>query len=87
MHVIVVYDVAEERVSQVNKFLRTYLHWIQNSVFKGEISQAKLTKMIEGLKDIMDENYDSITIYVLPSEKYLKKIILGIEKGSTDMIF
>ncbi|MCD6473427.1 MAG: CRISPR-associated endonuclease Cas2 [Thermoplasmata archaeon] len=87
MHVIVVYDVAEERVSKVNKFLRCYLHWIQNSVFRGDITESNLQRMIDGLKEIIDLNYDSVTIYVLPSEKYLKKINLGIVKGTTDMIF
>ena len=87
MHVIVVYDVAEERVNKINRYLRTYLHWIQNSVFKGDITESNLHRMIDGLHDIIDEDYDSVTVYVLPSEKYLKKIVLGIEKGDTEMIF
>ncbi len=87
MHVIVVYDVAEERVNRVNKFLRRYLHWIQNSVFRGDITESKLEEMKDGLLDIIDENYDSVTIYILPSEKYLKKINLGVVKGTTDLIF
>ena len=87
MHVIVVYDVAEERVNKVNKYLRTYLYWIQNSVFKGDITQSNMQKMLDGLREIIDEDYDSVTVYVLPSEKYLKKIVIGVEKGTTDTIF
>ena len=87
MHVIIVYDVAEERVNKVNKFLRSYLHWIQNSVFRGDITQSQLQAIKDGIKDIIEEDYDSVTIYVLPSEKYLKVINIGIEKGTTDMIF
>ena len=87
MHVILVYDVAEERVNKLHRFVRTYLHWIQNSVFRGDITESNLEKLKEGIREIIDENYDSVTIYVLPSEKYLKKINIGVEKGSTSNIF
>jgi len=87
MHVILVYDVAEERVNKLHRFVRTYLHWIQNSVFRGDITESNLEKLKDGIRDIIDENYDSVTIYVLPSERYLKKINIGIEKGNTKNIF
>ena len=87
MHVIVVYDVGEERVNKVNKLLRTYLHWIQNSVFRGDITESNLEKMKKEINEIIDKEYDSITIYVLPSEKYMKTINIGVEKGTTDLIF
>ncbi len=87
LHVIVVYDVAEERVNKVNKLLRMYLHWIQNSVFRGDITESNLEKMKSEIKEIIDKDYDSITIYVLPSEKYMKVINMGVEKGTTDLIF
>ncbi|MEM3862427.1 MAG: CRISPR-associated endonuclease Cas2, partial [Thermoplasmatales archaeon] len=32
MYVILVYDVDETRVSSVNKLLKKYLLWVQNSV-------------------------------------------------------
>jgi len=86
MHVIVVYDVEVSRVNRVNKFLRRYLHWIQNSVFRGDLTESQLEEMKAGLLEIIDADYDSVTIYVLPSEKYLRRIVLGVEKGTTDMI-
>ena len=39
MFVIMVYDVGKKRVAKVLKKSRKYLHWVQNSVFEGEISQ------------------------------------------------
>ena len=86
VHVIVVYDVEVSRVNRVNKFLRRYLHWIQNSVFRGDLTESQLEEMKEGLLEIIDVEYDSVTVYVLPSERYLKRVVLGVEKGSTDMI-
>lgn len=84
---IVVYDVGEERVNKVNKRLRMYLHWIQNSVFRGDITESNLEKMKQDIREIIDKDYDSVTIYVLPSEKYMKVINMGVEKGTTDLIF
>jgi CRISPR-associated protein Cas2 len=45
MYVIMVYDVAVERVSQVLTVARKYLHWVQNSVLEGEISEANLLRL------------------------------------------
>ena len=42
MYVIVVYDVGEKRVGKMLKLCRQYLCWIQNSVFEGALSEAKL---------------------------------------------
>ena len=42
MYVILVYDFREKRVGKMLKLCRRYLNWIQNSVFEGEISEARL---------------------------------------------
>ena len=42
---ILVYDINEKRVTKVLKTCRKYLYWVQNSVFEGEISPAKLEKL------------------------------------------
>ncbi|MDX1905292.1 MAG: CRISPR-associated endonuclease Cas2, partial [Thermonemataceae bacterium] len=42
MYVILIYDCGEKRVTKMLKLCRQYLHWIQNSVFEGEISEVKL---------------------------------------------
>ncbi|WP_042699088.1 CRISPR-associated endonuclease Cas2 [Thermococcus sp. PK] len=84
MYVIIVYDVAVERVNKVKKFLRQYLHWVQNSVFEGEITLAEFERIKAGLKEIIDENEDSIVVYKLRSMP--KRETIGIEKNPLDDI-
>ena len=81
---IIVYDVAVERVNKVKKFLRQYLHWVQNSVFEGEITLAEFERIKAGLKEIIDENEDSIVIYKLRSMP--KRETMGLEKNPLDDI-
>ncbi len=45
MYVIAVYDVGKRRVGKMLKLCRRYLNWIQNSVFEGEITEAKLLEL------------------------------------------
>ncbi|EHR79732.1 CRISPR-associated protein Cas2 [Thermococcus litoralis DSM 5473] len=84
MYVIIVYDVAVERVNKVKKFLRQYLHWVQNSVFEGEITLAEFERIKAGLKEIIDENEDSIVVYKLRSMP--KRETIGVEKNPIDDI-
>lgn len=84
MYVIVVYDVEQQRVTKVCKYLRRYLHWVQNSAFEGEITEAQLEKLKSGLKKIVDADSDSVYIYKLPQERYLHKEIIGQKKSNLD---
>lgn len=83
---IIVYDVSVERVAKVCQFLRRYLNWIQNSVFEGELTKAEFEIVKSGLKERIDEGEDSITIYILPSEKPLKKELLGVKKAEISTV-
>ena len=76
IYVILVYDVSEERVSRVNKFLKRYLIWIQNSVFEGDIKESSLEKLKKDLKKIINPT-DRIIIYQLKSESYIERIKIG----------
>ena len=84
MYVVVVYDVGEKRVQKVLKFLRKYLTWIQNSVFEGNVTDAELFKIKNGLRELTDSQEDSIIFFIARSDKWVKKEIMGIEKNSTD---
>ena len=84
MYVIIVYDVAVERVNKVKKFLRQYLHWVQNSVFEGEVTLAEFARIKAGLADIINEDEDSILIYKLRSMP--KRESLGVEKNPIEDI-
>lgn len=76
IYVILVYDVGVERVSKVNKYLKRYLIWIQNSVFEGEIRESTLEMLKRGLKRIIEDS-DKILIYQLRSDTYIERVKIG----------
>ena len=80
MYVIVVYDVNVDRVNKVRIFLKQYLNWVQNSVFEGELTKVELKIIGDGIKDLIDQDEDSVRIYILRSDKFLRTIELGTSK-------
>ena len=84
MYVILVYDVGEKRVGKMLKLCRKYLHWIQNSVFEGEITEVKLKELIHLAKQIMDDETDSVILFKSRNEKWLEKEIIGVERSATE---
>jgi len=84
MYVILVYDVGEKRVGKMLKLCRKYLHWIQNSVFEGEITEVKLKELVHRAKQIMDVEADSVILFKNRDEKWLYKEVIGLERSSTD---
>lgn len=87
MFVLLFYDVKDKRVAKALKICRKYLHWVQNSVFEGELSPALLEKLKIELKKRLSEEEDSIIIYTWRSERYTERTIIGVEKGSTNPFF
>ena len=84
MYIIAVYDVGQKRVGKMLKLCRRYLNWIQNSVFEGEISEAKLMELKYNALSIMDKATDSLIIFKTRQEKWLDKEIVGKEKQELD---
>lgn len=85
MYVILVYDFGEKRVGKMLKLCRKYLHWIQNSVFEGEISEVKLKELIQKANVFMDKTEDSIILFKHPSQIMMEKEVIGDERSSTDI--
>ena len=85
MYVILVYDCGEKRVAKMLKLCRQYLNWVQNSVFEGDISEAKLMELKARSKNIMDCENDSLIVFSSRDNKWLNKEILGKERGCTDV--
>lgn len=85
MYLLIVYDVGVDRVNKVHKFLKTYLHWQQNSVFEGKVTKSQYNVITEKLKELIDVGVDSVMLYTFP-QKYLNKTILGIEKNPIEFI-
>jgi CRISPR-associated protein Cas2 len=86
MYVIAVYDVEEKRVSKMLKLFRRYLHWVQNSVFEGAITEVKLKELQDKALAIMDEEADSLIVFQSRDEKWLEKSILGKDKNPIDNV-
>ncbi len=87
MYVVVVYDVDKKRCGKMLKLCRGYLHHIQNSVFEGEITDAKLEELKIKAKKIMnEEDKDSLIVFKSRNEKWLEKEIVGADKRPVDNI-
>lgn len=84
MYVILVYDFGEKRVGKMLKLCRKYLHWIQNSVFEGEISEVKFKELIIFAEKFMKKGTDSIIVFSGNARKALDKQIIGKERGGID---
>lgn len=85
MYVILVYDFGEKRVNKMLKLCRRYLNWIQNSVFEGEISEARLKEFLMQTDKFMRKDEDSIIIFCGPSQSSMDKRIIGKERSSIDV--
>lgn len=85
MYVILVYDFGEKRVSKMLKLCRKYLNWIQNSVFEGEISEARLKELLMQSNKFMKKDEDSIIIFSGPSQSSMDKRIVGKERSTIDV--
>lgn len=80
MYVIVVYDIGEERVDKVRRYLNTYLPRVQNSVFEGETTEAKLDRMKAGLAKIIHADGDAVLLWVLRDAKWADRQVVGKER-------
>lgn len=85
MFVIVVYDFGERRVAKALRICRKYLTWVQNSVFEGDITNAKLTMLVSELEEVMDMSKDSLIIYKFRSKKYYSRDVVGLNKNEFTM--
>lgn len=84
MYALVVYDVEVCRVAKVHKLLKRHLHWVQNSVFEGELTDAQIETVKAGLKQLLDTEADSVLIYTSRDAKWLSREAIGRERSSTD---
>jgi CRISPR-associated protein Cas2 len=81
MYVILVYDVKQQRVGKLLKLCRRYLHWIQNSVFEGEITEGKLQELLLKAASFLDKEEDSILLFKSRTEQWLEKQVWGHERS------
>ncbi len=80
MYYICVYDAEEKRINKIHKILRKYLHWVQNSVFEGELSESQLEKLKLEISKVIKSDKDSIIIYSM-EKKWMNREIIGKDKS------
>ncbi|WP_460586428.1 CRISPR-associated endonuclease Cas2 [Hymenobacter arcticus] len=71
----------QQRVGKLLKLCRRYLHWIQNSVFEGEISEVKLQELLLKAASFLDKEEDSILLFKSRTEQWLEKQVWGHERS------
>jgi CRISPR-associated protein Cas2 len=81
MYVLVVYDVEVKKVTKVHKFLKRHLHWVQNSVFEGELTETQIETVKAGLRRLIDEETDSILIYTARDQRWLARESMGRQRS------
>ncbi len=80
MYIILVYDIDEKRVGKVCKYMKRFLPRVQNSVFEGDLSEAKLERMKAGLMNIIQPPKDAVLLWVSRDSKWIDRQVLGAEK-------
>jgi CRISPR-associated protein Cas2 len=86
MYLIVVYDIAVERIDKVRRYLKQYLNWVQNSAFEGELKEGEVEKIKIGLRKLIKEEEDSIILYETPDKQWVTKEIVGREKSEVTTV-
>ena len=76
----------EKRVNKVLKVGRKYLTWVQNSVLEGEITMARYERLKYELRQVINEEEDSLIFYILRTTRYTKRETIGIKKGGEEVI-
>jgi CRISPR-associated protein Cas2 len=84
--VILVYDTLAERNPGVLKTCRQYLHWVQRSVFEGELSAAQYRSLTRELTAQIDVSYDSVRIYATRAAEFIDKHTIGVSLAETGPI-
>ena len=84
MYVILVYDVNVKRVAKMLKLCRRYLHWIQNSVFEGDLTEIKYKELVYEIEQIINKKEDSVIIFKSRQSRWLDKSIVGLDKNKLD---
>lgn len=82
-YAFVFYDVNEKRVNRVFKVCKKYLSHYQKSVFRGEITPAKLILLRKDLKKVIDEDEDFICIIKLLNESIFDEEVIGVKINNT----
>ena len=83
---IIVYDIAVERLPKVYHIMKQYLNWIQKSAFEGDLKPGTVRgSEVEGVQ-VIDSSKDCIVVFSMDNPKWLDRVVWGREKGLTDSV-
>lgn len=90
MYVILVYDITmddrgKKILPKVFKCCKKYLNHIQNSVFEGVLTEAKLKQLEIDIKKLVRKDEDSVIIFKSRNERWLEKEYWGKRDDNTSM--
>ena len=82
MYSVLVYDIVLDEkgkkiLPKVFKTCKKYMTHIQNSVFEGELTEAKKLKLQSELNEFIRKDKDSVIIFTSRSQKWLHKEFWG----------
>ena len=78
MYYIVVYDIASpRRLPKILKTCRKYLHWVQRSVFEGELTKSQILALKGELKKIISPKSDTVIFFAIRNREVINKESLG----------
>ncbi len=86
MFVILSYDVNKKRSGKILKICRKYLVHVQKSVFEGNITESRLSRLKSELYKIIEPEEDAICLYKLNSVKYTRKECIGLIEDNVYVI-
>ena len=85
MYILVTYDVdttnkdGARRLRNVARACIDYGQRVQNSVFECEVTEAQYCILKERLKNIINESFDSIRLYILNKNENRRVELIGLE--------
>lgn len=86
MFVILTYDVQAARVAKARKVAEKYLQPVQNSVFEGHLTEARLKQLKHELRQLLDLQRDSVVLYRQDPYSGLQREHLGKHQWADDLI-
>lgn len=69
------------------KVARKYLHWVQNSVLEGELTEASFRKLKAELERVVNQKEDMVLFYILGNQRYARRELLGVRKGGEEWVW
>ena len=88
MHVIVAYDISEDkRRTKIHSILKSYGQWMQFSLFECDLTDTQYAKLRSRLSKMIKPDQDSILFYFLCACCQTKVERIGGEQVRDETVF